>query len=41
MNSLPVLVTGLQPTSEIHLGNYLGAIRSWVSLQRRTESFFF
>ncbi|MDR2667625.1 MAG: tryptophan--tRNA ligase [Puniceicoccales bacterium] len=36
-----VLVTGLQPTAGIHLGNYLGAIRSWVTLQEQTESFFF
>ncbi|MDR0340320.1 MAG: tryptophan--tRNA ligase [Puniceicoccales bacterium] len=41
MDPMPVLVTGLQPTAEIHLGNYLGAIRSWTVLQRRTESFFF
>ena len=37
----PVLVTGLQPTAGIHLGNYLGAIRSWVTLQEQAESFFF
>jgi tryptophanyl-tRNA synthetase len=37
----PVLVTGLQPTAGIHLGNYLGAIRSWATLQESAESFFF
>ncbi|MDR1436297.1 MAG: tryptophan--tRNA ligase [Puniceicoccales bacterium] len=36
-----ILVTGLQPTAGIHLGNYLGAIRSWVALQEKAESFFF
>jgi tryptophanyl-tRNA synthetase len=36
-----VLVTGLQPTAGLHLGNYLGAIRSWVTLQEQAESFFF
>ena len=25
--------SGLQPTGNIHLGNYLGALRNWVTLQ--------
>ncbi len=28
------LFSGIQPTGEIHLGNYLGAVRRWVELQR-------
>jgi tryptophanyl-tRNA synthetase len=36
-----VLLTGAQPTGEFHLGNYLGAIRSWVQLQKDFECFFF
>lgn len=27
------IVSGVQPTGSIHLGNYLGAIRNWVLLQ--------
>lgn len=27
------IVSGVQPTGSIHLGNYLGAIRNWISLQ--------
>lgn len=27
------VVSGVQPTGSIHLGNYLGAIKSWVALQ--------
>ncbi|KAI8016338.1 hypothetical protein LOK49_LG05G03158 [Camellia lanceoleosa] len=27
------IVSGVQPTGSIHLGNYLGAIKNWVSLQ--------
>ena len=27
------IFSGIQPTSGIHLGNYLGAIRHWVRLQ--------
>ena len=32
--------SGIQPSGELHIGNYLGAIRNWVSLQDRYESFF-
>ncbi|HPZ48018.1 MAG: hypothetical protein WCY11_20560, partial [Novosphingobium sp.] len=24
------IVSGIQPTGNLHLGNYLGAIRNWV-----------
>lgn len=34
------VVSGVQPTGTIHLGNYLGAIKSWVSLQEQYETFF-
>jgi len=27
------ILSGIQPTSSIHLGNYLGAVRNWVGLQ--------
>lgn len=26
-------MSGVQPTGSIHLGNYLGAIKNWISLQ--------
>lgn len=32
--------SGIQPSGELHLGNYLGAIRNWVALQDRHECFF-
>lgn len=34
------LISGIQPTGRMHLGNYLGAIQNWVSLQDQFESFF-
>jgi tryptophanyl-tRNA synthetase len=34
------IFSGIQPTGTIHLGNYLGALRNWVALQREYESFF-
>ncbi|KAL6845588.1 hypothetical protein ACP4OV_025083 [Aristida adscensionis] len=35
------VVSGVQPTGLVHLGNYLGAIKNWVSLQDLYETFFF
>ncbi len=34
------IFSGVQPTGNLHLGNYLGAIRNWVRLQRDHESIF-
>ena len=35
------LVSGLKPSGEIHIGNYLGAIKQWVELQDTHPSYFF
>jgi len=34
-------VSGIQPTGNLHLGNYLGAIRRWVQMQEEGECLFF
>lgn len=34
------IFSGAQPTGNVHLGNYLGALRNWVNLQHEYESFF-
>jgi tryptophanyl-tRNA synthetase len=34
-----VLFTGIQPTGLLHIGNYYGAIRNWVELQHRYETY--
>ena len=34
------IFSGIQPTGNLHLGNYLGAIRNWVSLQDSFESIY-
>ena len=34
------IFSGAQPTNQLHLGNYLGALRNWVELQHEYESFF-
>lgn len=35
------LVSGIQPTGQMHLGNYLGAVKNWVTHQEQYDSFFF
>ena len=34
------IFSGIQPSGELHIGNYLGAIKNWVALQHQHESFF-
>ncbi len=34
------IFSGAQPTGNVHLGNYLGALRNWVALQKEYDSFF-
>lgn len=34
------VLSGVQPTGNLHLGNYLGAIRNWVEGQQEYENFF-
>jgi tryptophanyl-tRNA synthetase len=34
------IFSGIQPSGELHLGNYLGAVRNWVALQDRYRCFF-
>ncbi|MDQ3139365.1 MAG: tryptophan--tRNA ligase, partial [Pseudomonadota bacterium] len=35
------IVSGIQPTGNLHLGNYLGAIKRWVKMQDEAECLFF
>lgn len=35
-----IIFSGIQPSGDLHLGNYLGAIRNWVSLQHDYHSIF-
>jgi tryptophanyl-tRNA synthetase len=34
------IFSGIQPSGELHLGNYLGAVRNWVALQDQHECFY-
>ena len=42
-DSVPVrrIVSGIQPSGRLHLGNYMGALKNWIDLQTRYEAFFF
>lgn len=35
------IVSGIQPTGNLHLGNYLGAIKRWAAMQDEGECLFF
>jgi len=34
------IFSGIQPSGELHIGNYLGAVKNWAELQQSYESFF-
>ncbi len=34
------VLSGIQPTGNIHLGNYLGAVRNWIDLQDSNQCLF-
>ena len=36
----PRVLSGIQPTGDLHLGNYLGAVRQWVADQHEADAFF-
>lgn len=40
MTPRPRVLSGVQPTGSLHLGNWLGAIRNWVQLQDSHDTFF-
>lgn len=35
------IVSGMRPTGPLHLGNYHGALRNWISMQDTHDCFFF
>jgi tryptophanyl-tRNA synthetase len=36
----PRIFSGIQPSGELHIGNYLGAVKEWVALQDDYDCFF-
>ena len=37
---MPRIFSGIQPSGELHIGNYLGAVKNWVRLQEQHETIF-
>lgn len=37
---MKTVFSGIQPTGNLHLGNYLGSIRNWIDLQDQNRSIF-
>jgi tryptophanyl-tRNA synthetase len=40
MKHAPLVLSGMQPTNTLHLGNYLGALKNWVRLQDEMPCLF-
>ena len=40
MDKNKLVFSGVQPTGNLHLGNYLGALKNFVALQEKTESIY-
>ncbi len=37
---VPRILSGIQPSGSVHLGNYLGALRNWVSEQHEADCYY-
>ena len=35
------ILSGMRPTGRFHLGNYLGAAKNWVGLQKEYDCYYF
>ena len=40
MENKKVIFSGVQPTGKITIGNYLGAIKNWTTMQEEFNSIF-
>ncbi len=40
MTHAPLVLSGMQPTNTLHLGNYLGALKNWVRMQEEMPCLF-
>ncbi|OGL89294.1 tryptophan--tRNA ligase [Candidatus Uhrbacteria bacterium RIFCSPLOWO2_02_FULL_51_9] len=38
---MTIVVSGIQPSGPLHIGNYLGALRYWLELQKKYTCYFF
>ena len=40
MSHKQLVLSGMQPTNTLHLGNYLGALKNWVKMQKQMDCLF-
>src|SRR3990167_1704180 len=40
-STMKIAVSGVKPSGELHIGNYLGAIKQFVKLQNDYKAYFF
>lgn len=36
-----IILSGIQPSGTLHIGNYLGALKQWVALQQQNSCYYF
>ena len=36
-----VMLSGIQPSGDLHLGNYLGAVKNWAALAEKFDCYYF
>lgn len=41
MNKKEIVVSGIRPTGDLHLGNYFGAMKNFIAMQDHYQCFFF
>ncbi|PLX04392.1 MAG: tryptophan--tRNA ligase [Marinilabiliales bacterium] len=41
MEKKPIVLSGIRPTGNLHLGNYFGAVKNFVKMQEENECYFF
>jgi len=41
MDQKKVMLSGIQPSGDLHLGNYLGAIKNWVARTEEFDNYYF
>jgi tryptophanyl-tRNA synthetase len=41
MEKKPIVLSGIRPTGNLHLGNYFGAVKNFVKMQESNECYFF
>jgi len=41
MSDKKIMLSGIQPSGDLHIGNYIGAIRNWVGREEEFDNFYF